>query len=312
MITANGYAAAMASALDAHSALEGRTLQPGLGVSDIGYCSSKALWKHQGVAPTDAPQSRSAAHGTELHKLFVAARKDARPGLLHEVALDITLPSGLVITGHADEIDPDEPSVTDFKTVADEAAMTVLRREGSTEQQQWQRQLYYLGAVQAGLVPRDGLVRNWWADRAGQTNWGHVEQEPFDMAYVHQADEWLQAVLYAAQHGEEVPREKHHDLCRAQCPWFTHCRAGLTTDDFEVTDPELISAARRVFDGRKEEKAGKHTSEVGRRSLTVLQQSAEGDVGAFRAGPWRVRWTAINKDSGQSWRLLVDRLGPDA
>lgn len=310
MVSPDSWAARMSADLDAYDALIPRTVQKGLGVSDLGLCHSKALYKLQGVTPTDSPRSRQSLHGHALHDLWTAARRAAHPDWLFGTEVVATLPSGLEVVGHLDEADPLEPSVTDYKSVGDEADVTVQRREGSSEQQRFQRHVYALGAIQAGLVPEAGLiVRNWWSDRAGQDPWGHVEQEPFSMAEVHAADDWLQSVMYAQRHGEEVPRDKHHDWCRRFCEFYTHCRAGLVTDDFVVTDPELISAARRVYDGRREEKAGKHTSDVGRRSLTVLQQSAEGDVGAFRAGEWRIRWANINRDSGPVWRLLVDKVG---
>lgn len=310
MTTANAFAAAMASDLDAYAALTPRTMQTGIGVSDIGFCHSKSLYKLQGIAPTDAPRSRQALHGTELHKLFVAARRASRPKLLHEVELEIKLPSGLVVPAHADEIDPGEPSVTDFKTCGDDADLTVIRREGSDEQQRMQRHLYAYGAIQAGLVPEDGLiVRNWWIDRAGQNSWGHTEQEFFDMNVVHQADDWLQSIVYAKEHGEEVPRDKHHDWCKRFCEFYTHCRSGLSHDDAVVTDPALIAAARRVHEGRALEKEGKHLTEVGRRTLDVLKDSDPGDdVSAFLAGEWRIRWTSMLRSGSPVWRLAVDKV----
>lgn len=306
MATPNGYAALVAADLDAYATLMPRSMQSGIGVSDIGTCHSKALFKWTKVTPTDAPRGRQALHGNELHRMFVAARSAGNPKLIHEREVECTLPSGIVVIGHADEIDQDEPSVTDAKTVGDAADLTVKRREGSDEQQRFQRHLYYLGAHQAGLVPAQGIVRNYWLDRAGQDAWGHVEQEPFDMDVVHAADDWLASIVYAAEHGEEVPRDKHHDWCKSFCEFYTHCRSGLTHDDYVVEDTELIAAARRVHEGRKIKKEGEHLEEVGRRALTVLQLSAEGDVSAFVAGDWRVRWTSMNRSDKQVWRLGVD------
>jgi hypothetical protein len=309
--TANEWAASMAADLDMHAALWSRTMQKGLGVSDVGSCHSKALYKHTGVAPTNAPRSRQALHGTALHDLFTAARMAGNSRLIHNTAVETKLPSGLVVVGHADEIDPDEPSVTDFKTVGDRADLTVTRREGSDEQQRFQRHLYYLGAHQAGLVPAQGIVRNWWCDRAGQDPWGHVEQEPYDPDVVYAADDWLQTIVYAAEHGEEVPRDRHHDWCRQFCEFFTHCRGELLHDDYLVQDEAMIAGARRVHEGRKLEREGKAMVEVGRRALEPLQLSAEGDVGAFLAGQWRVRWTSMNRPTGQAWRLAVDAVSPE-
>jgi hypothetical protein len=304
-ISADDYAATYSASLNAYQALRPRSLQEHLGVSDLGYCASKALYKLSEVEATDAPVSRSALMGTAAHDLGAAARKAFNPALLVEVELSITLPSGIVITGHADEIDPNEPSVTDLKTVADEAALLALRKTGSTEQQRFQRQLYYLGAAQAGLVPEVGTVRNVWVDRAGQADWCYVEQEPFDINTVHAADRWLEDVIYAAKHGEEAPRDKHFDHCRSYCEFFTHCRGHQAHGDFLITDPEMVTAAQMVVAGRAQEKEAKGLSETGKRVLAVLQQSAEGDVASFEAEGFRIRWTKVNGEQRSYWKLDV-------
>lgn len=307
------YAASYVASLDSYDALRPRSLQAELGVSDIGHCSSKALWLLTGVQPTDAPTGRQAMMGTAAHDLAAKARKAFSPGLLIETELQVTLPSGLVVLpGHADEIDPDEPSVTDLKTVGDEADLIALRRLGSTEQQRFQRHLYYLGAHQAGLVPAAGTVRNVWMDRAGQADWVYVEQEPFDMGVVHAADRWLSDVLYAAEHGEEVPQEKHYDWCRRFCQFFSHCRAGQTHADLTITDPELITAASLVLEGREGKKAGESLEKSGRKVLEPLQDSSSGDMVAFTAGEYRVRWSQVNAVAGAYWKLSVDRVASAA
>ena len=305
-LSADDYAASYAASLNAYAAMRPRSLQGGLGVSDLGYCSAKALHKVNGVEPTDAPIARSALMGTSAHATFAAARKAFKPSLMIELGLEITLPSGIVIRGSADEVDPDEPSVTDAKTVADEAALLALRKTGSTEQQRYQRHLYYFGAHQAGLVPLEGTVRNVWVDRAGQAEWCYVEQEPFDINVVHAADRWLEDVLYAAKHGEEAPRDKHFDHCRTYCQFFTHCRGHQTHGDFLITDPEMVSAAQMVFQGRADKKEASGLEDTGKRVLAVLQQSADGDVASFEAEGYRIRWTLVQAtNKAPYWKLDV-------
>jgi hypothetical protein len=244
-------------------------------------------------------------HGTAIHDLHAAARAAYNPRLIVNRKLTVTLPSGLEIPGTPDEIDPDEPSVTDLKTVDDEGDLHVLRREGSSEQQRFQRHLYYLAAHQAGLVPAEGIVRNVWVDRAGQDDLPYVEQEPFSMAVVHDADRWITDTLYAAKHGEEVPRDKHYDWCRKFCEFFTHCRAGQAHADFVVTDPEVLQAARLLKLGRAQSKEGEALEKAAKRTLAPLQQSAEGDVAAFIAGDLRVRWSWVNSRNGGYWKVTV-------
>lgn len=309
--TADDYAASMSASLDVYAALRPRSLQTELGVSSIGHCRAEALWRLTEVAPTDAPVGRQALFGTGAHEVIAAARKSFAPHLLIETALQITLPSGVVVPGHADEIDPDEPSVTDWKTVADAADIAALRRNGSTEQQRYQRHLYYYGAHQAGLVPAEGTVRNVWVDRAGQVNEPYVEQEPFSMAVVHDADRWVQDLLYAAEHGEEVPQDKHYDWCRRFCEFFTHCRSGQAHADAHVTDPVMVSAADMLAEGRELRKRGEALEKSAKRVLEPLQASAHEDVAAFLIGAHRVRWSRVNTDRGGHWKLTLDS-DPDA
>lgn len=296
-LTADDFAATMQVALDSYSALRPRSMQAELGPSDIGHCRSKALWKISGIEATDAPTSRQALNGTALHTMYTEARKAFNPRLLLEQELTITLPSGIVVLGHADEIDPDEPSVTDYKTVGDEADLAAQRRTGSTEGQRFQRHLYALGAIQAGLVPEEGLiVRNWWADRAGYDKVGLVEQEPFDRDVVAAADAWLSDVLYAKEHGEELPREKPFGWCRDFCEFFAMCRTGTQHPDVEITDPEMVQAARLLLDGRSEKQTGTRLETAAKRTLKVLENSGD-DISAFVLGDVRLRILWVNDES---------------
>lgn len=302
--TADDYCASMAVALNTYDLMRPRSLQVELGVSSVGHCYSEALYRLTGVEPTDAPNSRQAMHGSALHEMFAAARAAHNPSLLHEKELRGTLPSGIPIMGHADEIDPNEPSVTDWKTLGDESDLASQRRKGSSDQQRFQRHLYYYLAHQNGLVPAEGIVRNWWVDRAGYDQWGFVEQEPFDMEVVHSADAWLTSVKYSAEHGEETPREKHYDWCSRFCEFFTHCRSGQNAD-LIITDPELIAAAEHVYLGRKEAKEASGIETAGKRVLAVLQK--DGEMESYTAGDYRIRMTWVNSANGGYWKTSVNK-----
>lgn len=301
----DAYAASYTAALDTYQALRPRSLQKSLGASSIGLCAAKALWQMTGVEPTDAPTSRAALMGNAIHDLAADARGAFNPKLLIEHHVEATMPSGLVIPGTADEIDAAEPSVTDLKTVATEADLVALRREGSTRQQQFQRQIYYLGALQAGLVPEEGTVRNVWLDRSGQADWVYVEQEAFSMAVIREADNWLSSVMYAAENGEEPYREKHYSWCKSFCEFFTHCRE-TTEPDLTITDIELVAAAGRALEGRKLEAEGKALVASGKRVLEVLRPDPGGDVVGYACGDTRVRWSWVNRESGGYYALHLD------
>ena len=311
-LSADDYAATYSAALDAYGATRPRSMQRTLGVSAVGNCSHYAVLTLAGVDPTDAPTSRAALLGTSTHDMAAKARAAWSPSLLLEQRLTITLPSGLVIHGTADEVDPGEPSVTDLKTKAGEAELVALRRSGSTQQQQFQRHLYYLGALQAGLVPEVGTVRNVWVDRSGEASWCHVEQEPFSMDVVAQADRWLEDVVYAAKHGEDGTRDKHWGWCKTFCDRFTACRGDEQSPTVVVTDPELVAAAKHVLIGRHEKGVGDGLERAGKKVLEVLQTAPGDDVVTYEAGEFRVRWVWINRaDGGGYHRLDVQMAATD-
>jgi len=296
-MTPEEYRDLFATALDMWDAIKPRSLQTGLGVSDIGSCHEKARRKLLGEPATDFPASRAAQHGTAIHASVAEARQWANPRLILDADLTITLPSGRVLRGHPDEIDPDEPSVTDTKTVADEAELRRVEKNGATEQQRFQRHLYALGAIQAGLVAADGLiVRNVWLDRAGQSQHPHVEQEPFSMAVVHEADRWLGDAAWAAEHGEEALRDKHFSWCMKFCEYATACRGGPKYPDLIVTDPELVSAALDYAESHDQEKRHGKIAKAAREALKPLQFAAGDDLAAYQLGEVRVRWIPVNAD----------------
>lgn len=309
---ADDYAASMVASLTVWDATRPRSLQQAMGVSSVGLCRAQALWMIMETPPTDAPEGRQALMGTAVHAVITAARAAYDPSLVLDRRLDIQLPSGITLTGAPDEINCTEPGVTDYKTVSAGADMASLRRNGATEQQRFQRHLYYLGALQAGLVPEQGTVRNIWVDRSGQDPDPFVEQEPFSMEVVNAADTWLTDVLYAAEHGEEPLRDKHYDWCSRFCRWFSHCREN-THPDLVVTDAELLTAAADASAGREMAKAGKALEEHGRRVLEVLRPDPGGDVQAYVCGEHRVRWSWINSDTaagGGYYKLALEGATP--
>ena len=217
-----------------------------IGVSDLHTCREKVRRTLLGHVPTDVPEKWAAIVGTYVDEGVKAARKAARPWLLHDVALTVTLPNGLIVPGNADEIDPTEPSVTDVKTKAELAA---IRRMGADEQQRAQRHLYYLGAMQAGIVGPHGVVRNIFLDRSGSDPNPHVEQEPFDMNVVLVAQSWLEDAVYAAEHGEEGMKDWPRNMCERWCQFYTVCRGSEKIEEEYLTGDSARKVAE-FFDAR--------------------------------------------------------------
>lgn len=295
-MTPHQFAASFSASLEAADLSRPRSEQTDLGVSAVGVCHEQVRRIMVGEVGTKTV-GMAALVGTWCHDGITAARKMLNPRLLHEVEVTVTLPSGITLLGHVDELDPDEPSATDFKT-AD--GLSMARKMGSDDQQRFQRHLYALGAVQAGLVSEEGLVvRNLWIDRSGRTDELHVEQEPFSREVIQAADAWLSDVVYAVRNGEPAQRDKDRSWCMKCCPFAADCRGG-EEDSLLLLDPVYASAAQAVLDGKALEKAGAAQAEDGRRVLEPLQEQR----GTFVAGDYAIRWTTINRKDGISYPKL--------
>lgn len=278
------YAALFTMSLKAADASRDRSQQTAagiVGVSDLFSCQEKVRLTVLGTPWTDVPQTSAAWVGSAVHEAVGAARKQTFPHLLIEQEVRIELPSGLTILGHVDEIDPEEPSVTDYKTAA---GLEYVRKHGPDENQRVQRSLYYYGAMQQGLVPDNGICRNVWLDRSGKDPEPFVSQEPFNMDYVHAADLWLQQVVEAVKDGVEAPKEWPLYRCQSFCPWFTQCR-GRDLPELHSNDPEVIRAAQEVWESRAAEKQAK-----------ALVQQALPFLAGFDgiAGEFRVKHVQVN------------------
>lgn len=219
-----------------------------LGISDLG-CHEYVRRFLDGQPFTDSPDTTAARIGKWLHAGALAARKTAQPHLLHEQTIYVELPNGLRIKGHADELDPDEPSVTDFKTVD---GLAGVEKSGANSQQRFQRHLYGWGAWQMGLFgdidPAQVIVRNIWMDRSANDKHLHVEQEPLGPEVLSQAVEWLYEVDEARQENRPARRDKEWSWCRQFCAFFTACR-GTEPPPTDLRDPELVDAADLYLEG---------------------------------------------------------------
>jgi hypothetical protein len=253
VIAPEEYQAAYTTALTLAEHGKARSVQTDgglLGASDAGGCVHKAVLTVRRTPPTNIPRKGKALIGSALHKVFLDQIKDAYPERHIEIELPVRLPSGTEIPLHPDEIDPDEPSVTDFKFVED---LNYRRREGVTEQQHMQRNLQYLAAHQAGLVPAEGIVRNLFVSMTDAEDvW--VQQEPFSMEWVERADEWFAEVRYGVEHDEDGRKDAQPYFCESYCPFYSLCKP-LPTDAFgKITSPALIQRADLALDARQQRK----------------------------------------------------------
>lgn len=221
-----------------------------LGASDAGTCERKAVWTVTQQTPTDVPKKGRAQVGTYLHEGTLKAVGALYPHRLIEQELTVTLPSGIKVPLHPDEIDPEEPSVTDYKFTAEVA---VVRKTGPTDEQQMQRAMQYLAAHQAGLVPPEGTVRNLWVSMTDLDD-RFVQQEPFSMEWIHRADDFYQRVIYAVKNLEDGEPQWPWNLCKDYCPFFRRCRPPQPELNQPIANPDLAELVLLGYQAREERK----------------------------------------------------------
>lgn len=267
-----------------------------LGPSDIGFCRQKASLMTRGIAATDSPPKWAAAVGTALHNYIEAAIKEAHPdwlvGSIDGMRVTATLPSGAEISGHPDIVVPSANAVLDIKTVD---GFQWVKREGTSLQHKYQRHLYAMGLIQAGLL--DGsktvLVGNIYFDRSGKEAEPLVLVEDMDPTLTNEIDSWVQDVIYSVNHGEDASRDVPAAVCERICSHFTVCRGSLETQEGEFIDnPELLSAVDMYVQGRDMKKEG----ESMQKAAQALLDGVNGSTGTYQ-----VRWVDVQPTTVESF-----------
>lgn len=257
-----------------------------IGVSDLGVCHEQTRRMLVGEPDSDVTPRLAAMMGTWIDAGVKEARKASNPDLITDGKVTVTLPSGLVLEGHPDEIDLEEPSCSDIKTVNYDG-LAYIRKNHSSDHHRFQRHLYGLGVVQSGLVEaKDLIVRNIYVDRSGKDDHPHVEQELLSAAVIAEADDWYRDVLYAIENGEEASKDKPVSWCRRFCQFATACR-GLDLPTQRFDQPDLIQAALTYHEAQA-------TGAVAERERKAAKQIlVDADVNGI-AGPVRVRKSWVN------------------
>lgn len=260
-----------------------------LGVSDIGKCRQYAALLTKQTPFSDAPDRGSAMLGTFIHEGIEHVMAEADPDLLIGPTLEITLPNGVELTGHADRVDRVENSVTDDKTVA---ALGDVRRNGPTDQQQWQVLFYALGCIQAGILDESKplILRICWWDRTGREDTPHVWQTLYDPKMLEPAMDWLHDVMYAVEHDEDASRDKSVDWCASSCAYYSTCRvADLPEVDSLITDPLVVRAVDSYEAGKDMMKEGESLKDAGKEIFDGIN----GMVRLSDGRTFRLRWITV-------------------
>ena len=265
-------------------AAEGR-----LGPSDIGFCRNKAALMTKGVPPTDNVPKWSAFLGTAIHKEVELSLKETNPdwlvGSIDEIRVTATLPSGAQISGHPDVVVKEWNAVLDIKTVD---GFSWVKREGTSLQHKYQRHLYAMGLIQAGILDdsKTVYVGNIYLDRSGKDPNPYVTFEEMDPTLTNEIDSWINDVIYAVKNNEDASRDVPAAVCERICSHFTACRGGL--ESFEpadlIEDQELVSAVNMYVEARELGKKADSMKKAAQDMLTGINGST---------GEYQVRWVEV-------------------
>ena len=286
------YGIAIQAALTAFMDNSARTVQSDegrLGPSDIGFCRQKAALMTRGVEATDSNPKWAAAVGTAVHNYVETALKSMFPtwlmGSIDDVTVTATLPSGATISGHPDIVIPEDNTVLDIKTVD---GFQWIKREGTSQQHKYQRHLYAMGCIAAGLFDKTKpvYVGNVYFDRSGKEPVPMVFVEELDPTLTDEIDGWITDVIYAVTNKEDASRDIPSAVCEKICSHFTACRGGLQSNDEgdQIVDNDLVSAVEMYVEGRSMEKTAKQMKDE---AVSILA----GINGATQN--WQVRWVNV-------------------
>lgn len=294
------YGVAISAALTAYMDNSPRSMQADegrLGPSDIGFCRQKAALMVKGVDATDAPPKWAAAVGTAVHNYVETAIKRMFPdwllGSIDDLSVTATLPSGAQISGHPDIVIPESNTVLDIKTVD---GFQWVKREGTSQQHKYQRHLYALGCLQAGIFDKSKpvYVGNIYFDRSGKQPEPLAIVEEMDVMLTDEIDSWVQDVIYAVKHGEDASRDIPAAVCERICSHFTACRGALENYDGGefITDSELVAAVDMYTEARNMEKTAKQMKDEASSRLAGVNGST---------GSWQVRWVEVQPTRVESF-----------
>lgn len=269
-----------------------RSLQRGIGPSELGGCRERLRATWQGDPEEPDPNWHVAAHvgtvmGDDLERIFKAK------GALTQVSVTTVLPeTGLEVSGHADVVWPDLNRLGDLKS---KDGLAGVRYEGVSLEYGIQLGVYALGLVQQGVLKEGADAVLLYYDRAGNDlefaaaviSWEAL------MRFVAIAEMRLQQVVEAQSAldlGDLAPlhdlRDKPPSFCfspKVMCPFRTACWSGSEYDPSTVIDDEeIMASAARYKAGRDMEKQGATMKREARGELS-------GITGTLKDGT-RVGW----------------------
>jgi hypothetical protein len=243
----------------------------------------------KGVPATDSSPKWAAAVGTSIHNYVEAGIKKLYPqwilGSIDNLSVTATLPSGSKISGHPDIVIPTENTILDIKTVD---GFAWIKRNGTSQQHKYQRHLYAMGCIAAGLFDssKPVYVGNVYFDRSGKEQQPLTFIEEMDHTLTDEIDSWVQDVVYAVTNNEDASRDIPAAVCEKICSHFTACRGELETYDGGdiITDNETLTAIEMYVEARETAKQ----AEQEKKEAQLRLQGINGSNGSHQ-----VRWVEV-------------------
>jgi hypothetical protein len=289
------------NALSRNSARSEQAADFRAGVSDLGFCSERLRRMLDKQEPEDRdllPAFIGTAIGEYVERAYLEANPDALVQM--EVQIELVDRDGLryLLTGHPDIIHRN--LLLDVKTTR---SLEYPRRLGASQQQNFQRHLYALGAFDAGLFSVDSLddvmVGNVWVDRSADERALHVEIQPYSREVVNEAADWLAEVVWAYANDEPALKEPPREVCQAACGFFPTCRALDTDTTGLLTDPKVLTAVSMYQEGLAMEKKGGRLKNQAKPQLSGVSGST---------GDYQVRWMKVGGSHVSFEREPYERL----
>jgi hypothetical protein len=203
-----------------------------IGISDLGFCSEKVRRMLAGI-PEPVTDKTAAFIGTALGDHIEQAYCAVHPEAIRqaEVTLALTGDGGTyTLVGHPDIVHP-RGVIIDFKTTR---GLGIVRRNGPSQQQQFQRHCYALAAADLyddDVSMDDVMVANVWFDRSGDETYPYVHMEPFSQQVVAEAAMFVDDLVYAYLHDEPARKEPPREVCAktwvtspTAVPWTPTCK----------------------------------------------------------------------------------------
>jgi hypothetical protein len=274
-----------------------------VGVSDLGFCSERL----RRFLAREVPKEKDmleAFIGTWLGEGIEQAVKNTFPEarVQSEVVVKIEGDQGTyLIPGHPDIVLPERNILLDVKSAY---GLEFVKRKGFEDtQKRYQRHLYGFALIEQGVLQPDAQVGNLWIDRSGKDKEFYVRLEPFSMAVVAEATEWLDQVVYSWQQGETAAKEPPRELC-AYCGFFESCRGMEPGAEGLLTAPEVLTAIDLQVEANALERQAKRLKAQAKDAL----QGVSGNTGKYAVKWVHVAGTDISYHRGGYDRLTITPL----